>query len=54
MRLLFIRHADPDYSIDSLTAKGFEEAELLAEKLKSEKIDYAYVSPLGRAQKTAE
>ncbi|MBQ5801425.1 MAG: histidine phosphatase family protein [Clostridia bacterium] len=54
MRLLFIRHADPDYSIDSLTAKGFEEAELLAEKLKNEKIDYAYVSPLGRAQKTAE
>ena len=36
MRLLFIRHADPDYSIDSLTPQGFEEAELLAEKLKNE------------------
>ena len=42
MRLLFIRHAEPDYSIDSLTPIGFKEAELLAEKLKNEKIDYVY------------
>ena len=25
MRLLIVRHADPDYSIDSLTPAGWEE-----------------------------
>ena len=25
MKLLFIRHGDPDYTIDSLTEKGWEE-----------------------------
>ena len=54
MRLLIIRHADPDYSIDSLTEKGWREAEALSEKLAKEKIDYSYVSPLGRARDTAE
>ena len=53
MKLLFIRHADPDYSIDSLTPKGWKEAEYLAERLEKEKIDYFYVSPLGRAKDTA-
>lgn len=53
MRLLIIRHADPDYEKDSLTEKGWREAELLSEKLKNEKIDYFYVSPLGRARDTA-
>ena len=48
MRLLFIRHGDPDYSIDSLTPYGMKEAEALAEMLKNEKIDYMYCSPLGR------
>lgn len=54
MRLLFIRHGDPDYSIDSLTPYGMKEAEALAEMLKNEKIDYMYCSPLGRAKKTCE
>ena len=26
MKLLFIRHGDPDYEIDSLTEKGWKEA----------------------------
>ena len=30
MRLIFIRHADPDYAIDSLTRQGWKEAEYLA------------------------
>ena len=30
MKLLIIRHAEPDYSIDSLTEKGWREAEYLA------------------------
>lgn len=54
MRILIIRHAEPEYKEDSLTEKGFREAKLLAKWLKNEEIDYAYVSPLGRAQKTAE
>ena len=33
MKILIIRHADPDYSIDSLTKKGWVEAECLSEKL---------------------
>lgn len=53
MRLLFIRHGEPDYSIDSLTPKGWKEAECLADKLVNEKMDYIYVSPLGRAKDTA-
>lgn len=53
MRLLIVRHADPDYTIDSLTEKGVREAKYLAERLEKEKIDYMYVSPLGRAKDTA-
>ncbi len=52
MRILIIRHGDPDYEHDSLTEKGKREAQLLAEKLKNEKIDYFYSSPLGRARLT--
>ena len=52
MRLLLIRHADPDYVHDTITPKGHQEAELLAEQLLKEKIDYVYCSPLGRAQAT--
>ena len=40
MRLLIIRHGDPDYANDTLTEKGHREAQLLAEKLKNEKIDF--------------
>lgn len=53
MRLLIVRHGDPDYSIDSLTEKGWKEAKLLSERLSKMKIDYFYVSPLGRAKDTA-
>lgn len=53
MRLLIIRHGDPDYSIDNLTEKGKREVELLSEKLIHENITKIYCSPLGRAQATA-
>lgn len=53
MRLLIIRHGDPDYVHDSLTETGHLEARLAAERLSGEQIDYFYLSPLGRAQATA-
>ena len=53
MQILIIRHGDPDYSIDSLTEKGWREAELLAERLSKLDIKAFYVSPLGRAKDTA-
>ncbi len=53
MQVLIIRHGDPDYSIDSLTEKGWREAELLAERLSKLDIKAFYVSPLGRAKDTA-
>lgn len=53
MKLLIVRHGDPDYSIDSLTETGWEEARLVAERLKKLDIRSFYVSPLGRARDTA-
>ncbi len=53
MRLVIIRHGDPDYIHDTLTEKGWREAELLSSYLKNEKIDSIYVSPYGRARDTA-
>lgn len=53
MKLMIIRHADPDYSIDSLTPTGWKEAELLSEYLCRLDITAFYVSPLGRAKDTA-
>lgn len=53
MRLIFIRHGDPDYVRDSLTEKGWKEAALLAERVSRWKVDAFYCSPLGRAQDTA-
>ena len=53
MRLLIIRHGDPDYTIDSLTEKGWKEAELLSQELCKEDITCFYVSPYGRARDTA-
>ncbi len=52
MKILIIRHGDPDYSIDSLTEKGFKEAEFLSERMAEANINSYYVSPLGRAQDT--
>ena len=54
MRLLLIRHGDPDYDADSLTEKGHVEARLLAERIAAMDIKEYYMSPLGRARKTAE
>ena len=53
MRILLIRHAEPDYTVDSLTPKGRVEAELLSRRLIHYDIRDFYVSPLGRARDTA-
>lgn len=54
MRILFVRHGDPDYVNDTLTEKGHREAALLAEIADDWQMGTCYVSPLGRAQHTAE
>lgn len=54
MRLLLIRHGDPDYEHDSLTETGFHEAEYLSDRLIKTEISEIYVSPKGRARATAE
>lgn len=53
MRLLFVRHGDPDYEHDTLTEKGHREAALLGKLAPSLNMGKCYMSPLGRAQHTA-
>lgn len=53
MKLFIIRHADPDYTVDSLTPAGWREAALLADRLERAEITQIYCSPLGRAKDTA-
>ena len=53
MKLLIIRHGDPDYERDSLTEKGWREAAYLAERMAATDVKECYVSPLGRAKDTA-
>ncbi len=53
MKILLIRHAEPDYANNTLTKQGFVEAECLSEKLKNSKITNIYCSPLERAVLTA-
>ncbi len=54
MKIVFIRHAEPDYSIDSLTERGWQEADLLADRIENLPADAYYCSPLGRAKDTAK
>lgn len=54
MRLLLIRHGDPDYSHDCLTPLGHVQAEAAAHRLQNEKIAAIYSSTMGRAMETAE
>ena len=54
MKLVIVRHGEPDYSIDSLTEKGWREAELLKHRLAKLEDPVFYCSPLGRAKDTAK
>ena len=53
MKLMIIRHAEPNYAIDSLTPVGWQEARLLADRMCKTDVTAFYCSPLGRAKDTA-
>lgn len=53
MRIIFVRHGEPNYEKDCLTKNGRKHAKLVAKRLKDEGIDELWASPLGRAQETA-
>ena len=53
MRVIFIRHGEPDYAHDCLTDRGRKQAQAAAKRLKEEGIGEIYSSPLGRAAETA-
>lgn len=54
MRLIIVRHGEPDYEHDSLTEKGWREAELLSKRLCETDVTAFYSSPLGRAEATSK
>ena len=54
MKLIFIRHAEPDYEHDLLTEKGYREAEILGCRVAGWDVTDFYCSPLGRAKETAK
>lgn len=53
MRIIFIRHGEPDYAHDCLTEQGRKQALAAAERLREEGIEEIFSSPLGRAAETA-
>ena len=53
MRLIMVRHGEPDYQRDCLTERGRRQAEAAAERLAREGITEIYASPMGRAAETA-
>ena len=54
MRLILVRHGEPDYVLDNLTALGEKQAIAAAERLAGEGIDEIWSSTCGRAMLTAE
>lgn len=54
MRIVVVRHGEPNYEKDCLTAVGQEQARAAAQRLLSEGIEEVYSSPMGRARQTAQ
>ena len=54
MRIIFVRHGEPDYGHDCLTETGRAQAAAAARRLAGEEITAVYSSPNGRARETAE
>ena len=53
MRIIFVRHGEPDYANDCLTENGRFQAQSTAARLHNENIAAVYSSPMGRAMETA-
>ena len=53
MRIIFVRHGEPNYEKDCLTDEGRRQAAAAAERLAGEGISEIYASPCGRAAETA-
>ena len=53
MRIIFVRHGEPDYAHDCLTETGRRQAAAAAERLAGEGISGIWASPMGRAAETA-
>ena len=54
MRIVFVRHGEPNYEKNCLTETGIVQAKLAADRLKEEGIEEIWSSPYGRAMETAE
>ena len=54
MRIIIVRHGEPNYEKDCLTERGFEQAKAAAKRLQEEGIEEIYSSPMGRARQTAQ
>ena len=54
LRIIFVRHGDPDYGKDILTPLGHAQAEAVGKRLAKEKVARIFASPRGRAVQTAE
>ena len=54
MRIVLIRHGDPNYEKDCLTELGHKQVKVAAQRLLKEGIQEIYCSPLGRARQTAQ
>lgn len=54
MLLYIIRHGDPDYTTDTLTERGWQQAEAVGKRVADAGINRIFTSPMGRARQTAE
>ena len=53
MFFYIVRHGEPDYSTDTLTELGQQQAEAVSVRMAESGIEEIYASPMGRARQTA-
>lgn len=54
MLLYIVRHGEPDYATDTLTERGWLQAEAVGKRIAASGINKIFSSPMGRARQTAE
>lgn len=54
MKLYFIRHGDPNYTLDCLTELGHRQADELSDHIRNYSIQKIFTSPQGRAIETSK